>query len=218
MAIKIGSWLEVVTPAGLRARKGPGLNAKVHTTVRPGYKFKVYKLTKKDGIVWATSKTYSYATTDESGKKMVKPTSPPASGGGGGSVRVKSPVPGKGVSTPYGKKPKDNTYWQTRGHHTGDDYAASEGANVVAVLDGEIRLADQKVLGKIILLYADNGDTYWYCHLSNRRVKSGQKVKAGQHIGDVGATGTGARGNHLHFEKRNGHTTSWGGKDLKPTW
>lgn len=217
MAIRKGQWVAVSTPAGLKARYKPGLDGKVRTTVAPGYKIKIYEIKVVDGITWIRGKTYWYAT-GQGGRSYVKAISPPASGGGGGTRKVKSPVPGKGVSTPWNKKPKDDSYWQARGHHTGDDYAAPAGANVVAVLDGTIRLVNDRVLGTCILLYAEDGNTYWYCHLSNRRVKSGEKVKAGEHIGDVGQTGTGARGNHLHFEKRKGHTTSWGGKDLKPTW
>lgn len=215
-----GQWLEVTTAAGLRARYAPGLSGKVRTTVAKGYDIKVYETRTANGIDWVRGKVYWYATTDRpGGKAMMRKTSGPEGGGGGsGPAGVKSPAPGYKITTPFGKKPNDSSYWQARGHHTGDDYAAPKGANVVAVLDGTTKLANDSVLGSIVLLYAENGDTYWYCHLSNRRVRSGQKVKAGQHLGDVGATGSGARGNHLHFERRNGHTTSWGGKDLKPTW
>ena len=59
--------------------------------------------------------------------------------------------------------------------------------------------------------------TWWYCHLRAR--PSTGKVKAGQTIGHVGMTGTGAAmGPHLHFEMRNGYTLSWAGRDIKPTW
>lgn len=134
------------------------------------------------------------------------------------SGRVISPVPGVGIGTPWGKKPNDNTYWQARGRHTGDDYPGNEGALVVAVLPGTIRYYTDTVLGLIILLYADNGYTYWLCHLSKRTTPPG-RVVAGQIVGRVGHTGTGAsRGPHLHMEKRAGHSTSWAGKDLKPTW
>ena len=38
---------------------------------------------------------------------------------------MSTPVPGFRVSTPYGRKPKNRTYWQARGFHTGDDYATA---------------------------------------------------------------------------------------------
>ena len=134
------------------------------------------------------------------------------------SGRVLSPVPGQAITTPYGKKPNNNTYWQARGHHTGADYACSTGTKVVAVLPGTVRTYSDKVLGRIVLLYADNGFTYWYCHLS-KQVRTSGRVLPGEVIGLAGMTGTGAAmGPHLHLEKRAGHTTSWAGKDLNPTW
>ena len=55
---------------------------------------------------------------------------------------------------------------------------------------------------------------FWCCHLA--AMSPAGNVKAGQTIGKVGATGTGANGPHLHFEIRRGHTTSWAGLDYNP--
>lgn len=129
-----------------------------------------------------------------------------------------SPVPGHSVSTPWGKKPKDNTYWQARGHHTGDDFACDAGTDVVAVLGGVIFHTWDDVLGNIVLLFADDGNTYWYCHLSARS-ENGSRVEVNDKVGEAGKSGTGAaRGPHLHFEKRKGHSRSWRGPDIKPIW
>lgn len=133
-------------------------------------------------------------------------------------VRITSPCPGVGIGTPWGKKPNDRTYWQARGHHTGDDYPGGQGAPVVAVLGGRVDHLEDGVLGHVLLLYADDGFTYWYCHLFARTARDGTRVNAGDQLGRVGQTGTGARGPHLHFEKRSGHTRSWAGKDLLPRW
>src|ERR1043165_3232558 len=47
------------------------------------------------------------------------------------TAKVKSPVPGYGISYPYGvKNPR-----YAAGYHTGDDYASPTGTKVVAVLD-----------------------------------------------------------------------------------
>jgi murein DD-endopeptidase MepM/ murein hydrolase activator NlpD len=135
--------------------------------------------------------------------------------------RVLTPCPGYGVSTPWGKRPNDHTYWQARGHHTGDDYAAPAYSPVLAVLDGEVRWRVDSVLGLIALLFTEvdgHPVTFWYCHLSMRTGAPGN-VKAGDVIGRVGMTGSGAsRGPHLHLEIRDGHTSSWAGRDYSPRW
>lgn len=136
--------------------------------------------------------------------------------------RVESPTPGVGIGTPWGAKPKDHTYWQARGHHTGDDYPAQSGTPVLAVLDGTVHERWDAVLGHVALLYTEvSGQpvTFWYCHLSSYARPNGTKVTAGQRIGRVGMTGTGAsRGPHLHLEIRHGHSMSWLGDDYPPRW
>lgn len=214
MAFKKGQ--RVVTTVRLNARYSPGTKGRFRATVKVGYGIKITDTEMIGDVQWVKGADYWYATGDGDGQSYVK-LRPSAAGGGGGTVPgVKSPVPGYSVSTPYGRR--KSGLWKSKGYHTGDDYAAPYGADVVAVRDGTLRWRDDSVLGKCLLLYADNGRTYWMCHLSNRRVKSGAKVRAGQHVGDVGATGTGAQGNHLHFEMHSGHTTSWWAKDAKPTW
>lgn len=113
------------------------------------------------------------------------------------SGRADSPVPGHHVTYPFGvKNPR-----YAAGYHTGDDYAAPVGTTVVAVLDGTIRWSNDNggAYGHWIGLQADNGRVYVHCHLSQRGVAPGQKVKAGQRIGKVGSTGN-VTGPHLHFE------------------
>ena len=128
-------------------------------------------------------------------------------------ARVKSPVPGYGISYPYGvKNPR-----YAAGYHTGDDYASPTGTKVVAVLDGTIAWSnnDGGAYGRWIGLRASNGRDYVYCHLSVRSVSTGTKVVAGQKLGEVGATGN-VTGPHLHFEDRpkgGGY-----GQVRKPTW
>jgi murein DD-endopeptidase MepM/ murein hydrolase activator NlpD len=129
------------------------------------------------------------------------------------AARVASPVPGYGVSYPYGIR--DPRY--AAGYHTGDDYAAPTGKKVVAVLGGTIVWSNNNggAYGRWIGLRASNGRDYVYCHLSVRSVSTGDKVVAGQKIGEVGATGN-VTGPHLHFEDRpkgGGY-----GQVRKPTW
>ncbi|WP_216823481.1 M23 family metallopeptidase [Niastella vici] len=129
------------------------------------------------------------------------------------AAKVKSPVPGYGISYPYGvKNPR-----YAAGYHTGDDYASPTGTKVVAVLDGTIAWSNNNggAYGRWIGLRASNGRDYVYCHLSVRSVSAGTKVVAGQKLGEVGATGN-VTGPHLHFEDRpkgGGY-----GQVRKPSW
>lgn len=114
-----------------------------------------------------------------------------------GPQKVASPVPGKVVTYAFGvKNPR-----YAAGYHTGEDYAAGVGLDVVAVRSGTIRWSNDNggAYGKWMGLDADNGRTYVYCHLSSRLLAAGKTVVAGQVIGKVGATGN-VTGPHLHFE------------------
>lgn len=137
-----------------------------------------------------------------------------AAGGGArpaGAGRVPSPVPGHKVTFefyergPYAWKP-DGV-----GRHTGQDFAARSGTPVVAVRDGTIAWSDGAggAYGQWIGLAADNGHVYTYCHLSQRQMKAGQKVSAGQQLGRVGTTGN-STGPHLHFEMSKGPKWAYG--------
>ncbi len=130
------------------------------------------------------------------------------------ATRVASPVPGRGVTYPYGvRNPR-----YAAGFHTGQDHAAPRGTAVVAVRNGRIRWSNDNggAYGKWIGLDADNGRTYVYCHLSSRRYKAGTTVKAGQRIGRVGATGN-VTGPHLHFEDHPKGPFRYA-QVRKPTW
>lgn len=87
--------------------------------------------------------------------------------------------------------------------HTGIDIGAPHGSPVVAVKDGYIAYrGDMGAYGNAILI--EHGDCRTlYAHLSRFNVKSGDKVHAGQRIGEVGTTGM-STGPHLHFEVRTG--------------
>jgi murein DD-endopeptidase MepM/ murein hydrolase activator NlpD len=130
------------------------------------------------------------------------------------SGKVKSPVPGHGVTYAYGVK--NSRY--AAGYHTGADYAASTGTPVVAVRSGRIIRSDGAggAYGNWIQLLGDDGHVYMYAHLSSRQVSVGQHVKAGQQIGKVGATGN-VTGPHLHFEKSKGSSWRYGWVQ-KPVW
>jgi murein DD-endopeptidase MepM/ murein hydrolase activator NlpD len=98
-------------------------------------------------------------------------------------------------------------------HHEGTDIMAPHGAKELAYTDGVISDEHTNSLGGTVLyLRGDNGDEYYYAHLSGYAVPEGTRVRAGQHIAYVGNTGD-ARytAPHLHFEVHPG-----GGAPVNP--
>lgn len=55
--------------------------------------------------------------------------------------------------------------------------------------------------GNYVRIDGDDGYKYYYCHMSERLVVAGQRVRAGDHIGIEGNTGY-SFGSHCHFEVR----------------
>jgi murein DD-endopeptidase MepM/ murein hydrolase activator NlpD len=86
--------------------------------------------------------------------------------------------------------------------HKGTDYSAPKGTPVVAVADGRVSFASTNgSFGNLIVLqHGDRFETK-YAHLNGfaKGVSQGTRVKQGQVIGYVGATGS-ATGPHLHYE------------------
>lgn len=89
---------------------------------------------------------------------------------------------------------------QARAAHSGVDFAAPVGAEVLAAADGVVVLAEADLFytGQTLLIDHGLGVTTVYAHLSAIAVKLGQVVRKGEVIGKVGATGR-ATGPHLHW-------------------
>lgn len=94
------------------------------------------------------------------------------------------------------------------GYHCGDDYATSVGTKIYAVFDAKVISVQYSATvgyGNMIQLEqtgkTDNGTKLYaiYGHLSEIKVKKGQKVSSGQVIGKTGDTGN-STGPHLHLE------------------
>ncbi len=86
--------------------------------------------------------------------------------------------------------------------HRGIDYAAPTGTPILAAGDGRVVTASRtKPNGNYVVIQHGEQFTTKYLHMSKfgRGIKSGVKVKQGQVIGYVGATGW-ASGPHLHYE------------------
>jgi murein DD-endopeptidase MepM/ murein hydrolase activator NlpD len=99
---------------------------------------------------------------------------------------------------------------EPRSPHAGADYKAMTGTPVLAVADGRVALAAEHFFGGNSV-YVDHGGglVTVAMHLSRMAVKTGDKVKRGQVIGEVGATGR-VTGPHLHFAVR------WHGARVDP--
>lgn len=88
--------------------------------------------------------------------------------------------------------------------HKGIDYAASKGTPVMATADGVVEFKGwQKGYGNLIVLKHEAQYSSAYGHLSgfSKTLRNGVRVKQGDVIGFVGATGM-ATGPHLHYELR----------------
>ena len=88
--------------------------------------------------------------------------------------------------------------------HRGVDYAAPRGTPIKASGDGKVIFRGTKSgYGKAVILQHGGNITTLYAHMSGFAAKAriGSRVRQGQTIGYVGATGL-ATANHLHYEYR----------------
>ena len=113
---------------------------------------------------------------------------------------VRTPLDAR-VSSPFNLN-RVHPLWKRVMPHRGIDYAAPPGTAVKATGDGEVTTRSRtRANGNYIVI--QHGERYQtkYLHLSRfaASLKQGQKVKQGEVIGYVGATGW-ATGPHLHYE------------------
>jgi murein DD-endopeptidase MepM/ murein hydrolase activator NlpD len=89
------------------------------------------------------------------------------------------------------------------GFHDGLDIAAETGTPVYAAHDGVVVYSDNELggYGELVIVQSSSSLISIYAHNAKRFVRAGDKVKRGQLISEVGATGR-ASGPHLHFEVR----------------
>jgi murein DD-endopeptidase MepM/ murein hydrolase activator NlpD len=106
---------------------------------------------------------------------------------------IKAPI----LTSPFGAR------WGRM--HEGIDMAARIGTPVLAAGDGVVLYSGDRVRGyglMVVLQHADDLVTV-YAHNSALRVKTGEKVRAGQEIALAGDSGR-STAPHLHFEVRRG--------------
>jgi|TARA_B110001452_G_C15146054_1_gene398952 murein DD-endopeptidase MepM/ murein hydrolase activator NlpD len=82
--------------------------------------------------------------------------------------------------------------------HYGLDFAASEGTEIKAMLDGVVTLSEDNLYytGGTIIFDHGHGVSTLYMHMKDIYVEKGKKVKQGEAIGTVGKTGR-STGPHL---------------------
>jgi len=90
--------------------------------------------------------------------------------------------------------------------HKGLDISGPIGSPVKAMAEGTVEFAGRRGgFGNCIMLKHANGFETLYGHLSEIKVRVGEKIEIGQTIGKIGSTGR-STGPHLHYEiHKNGH-------------
>jgi murein DD-endopeptidase MepM/ murein hydrolase activator NlpD len=123
----------------------------------------------------------------------------------GASMRrffLKSPLKFDPVITSGFSRSRLHPVLNRRRPHLGVDYRAPAGAPVIAVAAGSVTAAGRNGgAGRMVRLRHSNGYETEYLHLSAITVRAGARVRQGDVIGRVGATGL-ATGPHLDYRVR----------------
>jgi murein DD-endopeptidase MepM/ murein hydrolase activator NlpD len=113
---------------------------------------------------------------------------------------LRSPVEFSRVSSGFGGR--FHPIFKNWRAHTGVDFAAPHGTRIVAAADGTVASAGKRGgYGNAVEIRHGGSITTLYAHLSGfaRGIRAGSRVRQGEPIGFVGATGY-ATGAHLHYE------------------
>ena len=127
------------------------------------------------------------------------------------SSLVVFPLPeGTWIATdPFG--PRIHPITGEQSFHTGADFAAPDGTPILAAASGTVTVAEFSggYGGLVVIEHRIDGRTvataYAHSWQHGIHVSVGDRVRAGQHIADVGSSGM-STGPHLHFEVRDGGT------------
>lgn len=126
------------------------------------------------------------------------------------TVNMQKPVKSDDITSRFGYRVSPITGEYSL--HTGLDIAADKGTKIAAAYDGTVLKADyNSISGNYVIIEHSNTLKTTYNHCSLLLVKEGMRVKKGETLALVGATGY-ATGNHLHFE------VILNGKYVNPLW
>lgn len=108
------------------------------------------------------------------------------------------PLASYGITATFGQ------YGLWASYHTGLDFNANSGDEIMAVANGTVtEMGYDGAYGNKTVVTLDDGTEIWYCHQTSIYVTVGDRVNGGEVIGTVGATGN-VTGSHLHLEVRPG--------------
>ncbi len=114
------------------------------------------------------------------------------------TVNIAKPIENSYISSNFGYRVSPIT--KKYSLHKGIDIPADENTEIYAVYDGVVEKAEyNSINGNYVVIKHSESLKTTYNHCNDLLVKKGDKVKKGELIAFVGATGY-ATGNHLHFE------------------
>jgi murein DD-endopeptidase MepM/ murein hydrolase activator NlpD len=151
----------------------------------------VLKVPVRDGVRKETASGGPYVSAEQARKQRENVRLPALNALG---VRLSMPM----------MNPKFGSRFGFRGSrfHEGWDLLAPIGTPIYAAHDGVVVFSGQKLSGYGNLIALKSGSLMTlYAHNSKNLVRKGDRVKSGDKIAEVGATGR-ATGPHLHFELR----------------
>ncbi|GFM38532.1 peptidase M24 [Desulfovibrio psychrotolerans] len=182
-------------------RQGDSFSAVVEKRFRDG-EFKGYRRVLAASFTNQGTRHEGYRMEDEHGVVQYYN----AEGGNLRRAFLKAPLSFTRISSNFSHSRLHPVLKTYRPHH-GVDYAAPTGTPVLAIGDGTVtKVASDHAAGKYVMLRHTNGYESGYLHFSSfaKGMKVGKRVRQGEVIGYVGATGY-ATGPHLDFRmKKNG--------------
>ncbi|HQV39438.1 MAG: M23 family metallopeptidase [Flavobacteriales bacterium] len=117
------------------------------------------------------------------------------------SIPSVEPIPQDQTRVSSGFGERMHPIYKIEKPHMGLDFTSPIGTEIHATGDGTVDFAGYNTTGFGIHVIIDHGFGYQtlYGHMSELKVRAGQKVKRGDVIGEVGSTGL-STGPHLHYE------------------